>query len=281
MKHQRLFPTIALLAILSACAEPPADTSLEEVTVRDLRGDEFTYEIDGQPYIGYIAYDANSSGSPGVLVVHQWWGHDEYVRMRADMLAEMGYTALALDMYGGGKTADHPESAQAFAMEVLSNLDAGAERFAAALDTLKRHPSTDSTMTAAIGYCFGGAIVLEMARRGLDLDAVASFHGILSTPTKADSGRVQAKILVLHGADDPFVPQEQVDAFKSEMDSAGVDMRFVAYPGVVHAFTDTSATRKGETFNMPLRYDAYADSASWAELSAFMAEVFGEGLAGD
>lgn len=277
MSLRILVPTITLLAV-TACDQPrQTDTPLAEATVRDLRGDEFTYEVNGEPFTGYVAYDANSSGVPGVLVVHQWWGHSDYVRMRADMLAEMGYTALALDMYGAGKVADHPESAQAFMMEVMNNIDTGAERFATALEILKQHPTTDSTETAAIGYCFGGAVVLEMARRGMDLDAVASFHGSLVTPTRADSGGVVARILVLHGADDPLVPQEDVDAFKEEMAAAGADMRFVAYPGAVHAFTDTAATRKGEAFGLPLRYDADADSASWAELGTLLEEVFGEG----
>jgi dienelactone hydrolase len=184
-------------------------------------------------------------------------------------------------MYGVGKVADHPESAQAFMMEVLNNIDAGAERFEAALTILKNHPSTDSTMTVAIGYCFGGGLVLEMARRGSDLDAVASFHGGLMTPTRAEPGVVKARILVLHGADDPFVEPEQIDAFKAEMDAAGADMKFVAYPGAVHAFTDTAATRKGEAFGLPLRYNEKADRESWAEFTNFLNEVFGPSHLGD
>lgn len=276
MTFTKFLPGLAFMLLLGACAEPQQmDPPADEPTVRDLRGDEFTYEVDGEPFTGYVAYDANSSGVPGVLVVHQWWGHSDYVRRRADMLAEMGYTALALDMYGVGKVADHPESAQAFMMEVLNNLDAGVERFSTALEILKEHPTTDSTMTAAIGYCFGGGVVLEMARRGLDLDAVASFHGGLSSNTAVEPGDIKAKILVLHGADDPLVTPEELDAFKQSMETAGADMRFVSYPGAVHAFTDTAATRKGEMFGLPLRYDAAADSASWAEFSAFMEEVFG------
>jgi len=252
-----------------------------EPTVRDLRGEEFTYDVDGEPYSGYIAYDANSSGVPGVLVVHQWWGHSDYVRRRADMLAEMGYTALALDLYGQGKIATHPDDAQAFMMEVLNNLDAGVKRFETALEILKEHPTTDSTKTAAIGYCFGGGVVLEMARRGLDLDVVASFHGGYASDTEMTPGTIKTKILVLHGADDPFSPAEQIDKFKSDMAAAGVDMRWISYPGAVHGFTDPDATARGEEFGLPLRYDAAADSASWSEFGAFMTEVFGDPMAGD
>lgn len=276
------FSLSLLLLPFFGCTQPKQEAPpAEEPTVRDLRGDAFTYDVDGKSYQGYIAYDANSSGVPGVLVVHQWWGHSDYVRMRADMLAEMGYTALALDMYGVGKTADHPETAQKFAEEVFNNMDAAAKRFNAALKILKEHPTTDSTKTAAIGYCFGGAVVLEMARRGADLDAVTSFHGTLSTPTTAGPGDVKAKILVLEGADDPFVPQDQIDAFKQEMEAAGADFRFVAYPGVVHGFTDPDATEKGEKFDLPLRYNATADRESWAEFTAFMEDVFGPVQGGD
>jgi dienelactone hydrolase len=281
MNPHRYFPVIFSLVFLGACAQPQQQGEAAEATVRDLRGDTFTYDVDGQKYTGYIAYDANSSGVPGVLVVHQWWGHSDYVRMRADLLAQMGYTALALDMYGEGKVADHPETAQKFAQEVFSDMDGAARRFNAALEILKNHPTTDSTKTAAIGYCFGGAVVLEMARRGLDLDAVTSFHGTLDTPTKAGPGDIKARILVLNGADDPFVPQESIDAFKKEMAAAGADMRFVSYPGTVHAFTDPDATEKGQKFNLPLRYSPTADRESWAEFSAFMAETFGEPQGGD
>jgi dienelactone hydrolase len=278
----RVLSILVLTTLLSACAQPQeSQPQVEEPTVRDVRGEEFSYEVDGEPYTGYIAYDANSSGRPGVLVVHQWWGHSDYVRRRADMLADLGYTALALDMYGAGKVADHPDGAQAFMMEVLNNLDAGVERFQTALEILKEHPSTDSTKTAAIGYCFGGGVVLEMARRGLDLDAVASFHGGFASETRIGPGDVSAKILVLHGADDPFMQPEQIEAFKTEMTAAGADMRFVSYPGAVHGFTDSSATRKGEAFGLPLRYDAAADSASWSELRGLLVELWGEPIVGD
>lgn len=270
-----IFWMAGIAVMLTACGrgqEPEAQ--VEEATVRDLRGEEFTYEIDGQPFSGYVAYDANSSNVPGVLVVHEWWGYNDYVRMRADMLAEMGYTALALDMYGAGKLADHPESAQQFMMEVVSNMDAAIVRFDTALEILQDHPTVDSTKVAAIGYCFGGGVVLAMARRGIELDAVASFHGSLATPERVQPGTVKGRILVLHGADDPFVSQEELAGFEEEMAAAEVDMRLVAYPGVIHSFTNPAATAVGEAFDMPLRYDAAADSASWRELDTFLADTF-------
>lgn len=243
----------------------------------DITGEEVSYEVAGVKLTGFLAYDASSSDPrPGVLVVHEWWGHNQYVRDRALMLAEMGYTALALDMYGDGKQADHPEDAQKFMMEVLGNMSAGQTRFEAARSVLENHASTDAGRTAAIGYCFGGAVVLQMARSGMDLAGVASFHGNLSTKTPAQPGAVKARLLVLHGADDPFVPAEQVAGFKQEMSDAGAEMRFIAYPGAAHAFTNPGATQKGEKFDLPLAYNKEADQASWVELERFLENVFSE-----
>jgi len=241
----------------------------------DIRGEEVVYTAGDKTLKGYIAWDASKTEPrPGVIVVHEWWGHNEYVRKRARMLAEEGYTALALDMYGDGKEAKHPEDAKKFMMETLSNADAAAARFEAALEILKAHASTDATKTVAIGYCFGGAVVLHMARFGKDLDGVVSFHGNLATETPAKPGAVKAKVLVLHGAADPFVPEEQLTAFVKEMDAAGADYEIIEYPGVQHAFTNPGATEKGKKFNLPLKYDEKADQQSWAELQKFLNELF-------
>lgn len=243
----------------------------------DIRGEEVSYESGGVELKGFLAYDAAAEGQrPGVIVVHEWWGHNEYVRQRARMLAGMGYTALAVDMYGDGKQAAHPGDAQKFMMEVMGNMEAGKARFEAGMELLKAHATTDSTRTAAIGYCFGGAVVLHMARAGLDLDGVASFHGSLSTQAPAQPGAVRARVLVLHGADDPFVTPEQVEAFKKEMADAEVDMKFIAYPGAVHAFTNPGATEMGEKFELPLAYNEKVDQESWAELDGFLDEIFGD-----
>lgn len=267
--------------IATGCAAPPQEPAAEHETAAapaapEIHGEEVTYEAGGVQLTGYLAYDAAQQGArPGVLVVHEWWGHNDYARRRARMLAEMGYTALALDMYGDGKVAEHPEDAQKFAMEVMGHKDVGVERFRAARSLLEAHPTTDPTRTAAIGYCFGGAVVLHMARIGEDLAGVASFHGDLSTQSPAEPGAVKTRILVLHGAEDPFGPPETVEAFKQEMDAAGADLKLIAYPGAVHSFTNPDATALGERFDMPLAYNQEADRQSWAELERFLGEVFG------
>lgn len=224
---------------------------------------------------GFIAYDDSSNAKrPAVLVVHEWWGHNDYARERARMLAGLGYVALAVDMYGDGRQASHPDEASKFSSEIANNLPLAKARFLAAMDAVGQHPLTDDDRIAAIGYCFGGAVVLTMARQGLDLDAVASFHGALATPQPAQPNTVKAKVLVLHGADDPFVPPEQVEQFRKEMRDAGVDYKFIAYPGASHAFTNPGADHFGHEFNLPLRYNEAADRASWTELQTFLRDVF-------
>jgi len=190
------------------------------------------------------------------------------------MLAELGYTALAVDMYGNGKQANHPDDAGKFAAAVRNNMPEAEARFRAAMDLLRGHKTVDARHIAAIGYCFGGGIVLEMARRGLDLDGVVSFHGSLGTANPAKKGMVKARVLVLNGADDPFTKPEQIKAFKQEMEQAGVDYRFINYPGAKHAFTNPDATELGKRFGLPLAYNAEADKNSWAEMQRFLKDVF-------
>ncbi|MCB1236411.1 MAG: dienelactone hydrolase family protein [Verrucomicrobiae bacterium] len=243
----------------------------------EVTGREVTYRAGDTVLKGYLAYDDAISGKrPGVLVVHEWWGHNDYARDRARMLAELGYVALAVDMYGDGKTAEHPKDAGAFAGEVMANIDTGVERFEAAVDFLKTQEQTDTARLAAIGYCFGGAIVLHMARIGMDLDAVASFHGNLAPKAEAQEGKVKARVLVCNGADDSFVPKEQIAAFQREMNDAGVDFRFIDYPGAVHGFTNPAATALGEKFGLKLAHNESADKQSWEALKALLKEVFGK-----
>jgi len=237
-------------------------------------GEEVSYSADGTTLKGYIARPAKADGKrPGVLVVHEWWGNNDYPRKRADMLAQLGYVALALDMYGDGKVASHPKDAGAFAGEVRKHMDVAEKRFRAALALLASQRDVDTGRIAAVGYCFGGGMVLEMARRGLPLAGVVSFHGSLPTQTPARPGGVKAKVLVLNGADDPFVKPEQIEAFKKEMDAAGVDYRFINYPGAVHAFTNPDATENGKKFNLPLAYDADADRKSWEEMQRLFGAI--------
>lgn len=241
----------------------------------ELVTEEIQYEVDGESFTGYLAYDDRIEGQrPGILLVHEWWGHNDYVRRRAELLAKLGYTAFALDMYGSGKQADHPERANEFMEAVMANIDSAERRFRAAHNILSEHPSVDPDQTAAFGYCFGGAVVLHMARQGEDLDAVISYHGMLGTESPAAEGDVTAKVRVFTGAADPMVPPEQVQAFEEEMRSAGVDYKLQSYPGAVHGFTNPDADEKGAAFDMPLAYDAEADADSWRKTLRFLDVVF-------
>jgi dienelactone hydrolase len=190
------------------------------------------------------------------------------------MLAELGYVALAVDMYGEGRQAVHPDDAAKFSSELMKNFDLAKARFMAGMDFLKKQPAVDPRRIAAIGYCFGGGVVLNMARQGVDLRGGASFHGGLTAVQPARRGSVKAKILVLTGADDQFVPPEQVKAFEEEMKSAGADYRLITYPGARHSFTNSEADRLGKEFNLPLQYNHEADKKSWNEVSKFLKEIF-------
>jgi len=273
---------ISLLGLLilglvgfTACSDTPPPDDVQVAMEPSIQTEAVTYTAGDVTMQGYLAYDENKQGArPGILVVHEWWGHNEYARRRARMLAELGYTALAVDMYGDGKTAAHPEEAGAFATAVMSNMDAGQARFEAALAVLRNHATVNAEQIAAIGYCFGGGVVLHMARRGLDLDGVVSFHGALNTTEPAQPGAVKARILVLHGAADPFVPQEVVDAFMQEMDAAGASYEFIAYPEATHSFTSSQADSLGAQFNMPIAYNAEADRQSWEAMQNFFETIF-------
>jgi dienelactone hydrolase len=258
--------TLLLLASVSAQAE--------------VVGEEVSYQSGDTTLKGYLARDNAMHGKrPGVLVVHEWWGHNDYARKRARQLAELGYVALAVDMYGDGLTADHPDDAGKFASAVRSNLPLMQARFRAARAYLNSRPEVDPQRNAAIGYCFGGGVVLAMARSGEDLVGVVSFHGSLGGGGAADPGTIKARILVANGAADPFVTAEQIEAFRAEMDAAGADYTFINYPGVKHSFTNPDADVYGEKFGLPLAYDAEADAASWAEMQAFFQSLFGEDAA--
>ena len=240
-----------------------------------IQGKTVEYSVQGMVLKGYLAYDENIQVKrPGVLVVHEWWGLNDYARKRAKMLADLGYAALAIDMYGDGKTAMHPDDAGKFSSELMKNFDVAKARFAAAMDFLKQQPFIDPTRIAAIGYCFGGGVVLNMARQGLDLKGVSSFHGGLTAIKPAQPNGIKAKILVLNGGADKFITPEQIEAFKQEMKSAGADFQFISYPGATHSFTNPEATELGKKFNMPIAYNAEADKKSWDELKEFLNAVF-------
>jgi dienelactone hydrolase len=250
---------------------------LSQAAGAELKTRDVSYKADGTELKGYIAYDDKFKGErPGVLVVHEWWGLNDYARKRARMLAELGYIAMAVDMYGNGKTAEHPDKAGEFSRQVRQHMDEAEARFLAAKKILVDDPLSDDKKIAAIGYCFGGGIVLEMARRGVDLDGVVSFHGSLPTNHPAKKGEVKAKVLVLNGADDPFTKPEAIANFKQEMENAGVDYKFINYEGAKHSFTNPGADAYGKKFGLPLAYNAKADKASWKAMQAFFDKIFGK-----
>jgi dienelactone hydrolase len=241
------------------------------------QGETVEYSVQGMVMKGYLAHDENIRGKrPGVLVVPEWWGNNDYVRRRSGMLAELGYAALAVDMYGEGKVVTTPDEAGKLSSETMKNFDIAKARFIAARDFLKQQPFVDPTRIAAIGYCFGGGVVLNMAREGVDLRGVVSFHGGLNAVKPAQPGSVRAKLLVLNGGADKFITPEQIEAFKQEMKAAGAKFKFISYPGALHSFTNPEATELGKKFNMPVAYDPQADKESWDEMKRFLSMIFKE-----
>lgn len=241
----------------------------------ELEEREVEYSDGAATMRGWIVYDSAIEGlRPGVLIVHEWWGLNEYAKQRARELAKEGYVALAVDMYGDGKTAAHPDEAGAFASAVLKNKPTAVSRFRAARSFLEQQTMIDPTRLAAIGYCFGGAVVLHMARIGEDLKLVASFHGSLATDTPARRGEVRARVLVYHGGADPLISPSDVEAFEREMKRAEADYRLVVYPDATHSFTVPDADTKAKEFGLPLAYNAEADAASWQDLLANLRDVF-------
>lgn len=237
---------------------------------------EVTYPAGQVTAKGFLARPDDSAIHPAVLVVHEWWGLNDYARKRANMLAEMGYVALAIDMYGDGKTASHPADATAFMSTITENMPEGRARFEAALKFLSEQPGVDPSKIAAIGYCFGGGIVLQMAAEGVPgLIGVASFHGGPGaqipegvTPT--------ASMLVLHGEADAMIPMTAIEDFKKRMTDASVVHQVVTYPDAKHGFTNPAADDKAKEFDIPIGYQEVADKASWAELTKFLSQLFGQ-----
>lgn len=271
----KFFIAAAFLAAVISCnnegenaqdAEVPKPASIKEEVI--------SYSGDGVNMKGYIAYNEHDTAArPGIIVVPEWWGVNDYTKSRARQLAELGYIALVADFYGEGKTADNPDSAGSYARPFYKDPAMAKSRFDAALAKLKSYSQTDGSRIAAIGYCFGGAQVLNMARLGEDLKGVVSFHGNL-VGVPADKSTLKADVLVCHGAADPFVPESEVEQFRKQMDSIGARYTFKAYPGALHAFTNPGATEIGEKFKLPIKYDAAADSASWNDMKAFFRTIF-------
>ncbi len=274
---------VAALALMTACnnaptadagAEKPAGTDTTMKAAAGIKEESVSYTGDGVTMNGFVAYDGSSTAKrPAVIIVHEWWGLNDYVKRRARELAQLGYIAFAADFYGNGKMAPTPDSAGKLAMPFYTNPAMAKARFDAALTKLKGYPETDTSKIAAIGYCFGGAQVLNMARLGEDLKGVVSFHGnLVGVPANKDL--LKAKVLVCHGEADQFVKPAEVAAFKKQMDSIKADYIFKSYPGATHAFSNPDATAVGEKFKMPIAYNAAADTASWNEMKGFFGKIF-------
>ncbi len=224
---------------------------------------------------GYVVYNDSVQGKrPAVLVVHEWWGLNDYSKRRAKELAQLGYVAMAVDMYGNGQTASTPEEAGKLAGPFYQNPQLAKTRLDAAIAKLKTLPQVDTSNIAAIGYCYGGYVVLNAAKLGADLKAVVSFHGNLGGIVP-DKNLLKAKVLVLHGEADPIVKPEEVAQFKKQMDSAGIDYTFKSYPNAKHAFTNPAADSIENKFHIGVGYNAEADKKSWEEMKEFLKKTFG------
>ena len=242
---------------------------LAGTTPAEVKTQTVDYEVDGTSLKGHLFYDDSTTGKrPGVIVVHEWWGLNDYARSRAESLAKMGYVAFALDMYDG-KVTDHPEKAGEWSGFLAKNREIARTRFSKALEILKTNSVCDPDQIAAIGYCFGGNVVLSMAMAGFDLDAVVSFHG--SLPQAPPSGDIKASILVCHGAADNFISPEQISTFKANLSGTDADWQFVSYGGAQHSFTNKGADKRG----IPgLQYDETADRRSWDAMQDLFSEIW-------
>jgi dienelactone hydrolase len=260
--------TPALAALLALAITVPAFAAIKETPV--------TYRAGETTLKGFVVYDTAKTGRhPGIVMVPEWWGITKHMHNEARRLARQGYTAFIADMYGNGRKADNPKDAGELSGSVMKNPQTMESRFNAAREELAKQPTVDPARIGAVGYCFGGAVVINMARAGADLAGVVGFHASLGLNTPAPApGTVKAKVLILNGADDPFVKKEQYATLKGDLDAAKADYRVIEYPGAVHAFTNPEATALGKKFNLPLRYDAKVNREAENEASKFFATVF-------
>lgn len=233
-----------------------------------------SYTYEGTTFKGFLAWDDAGQGKrPGVLVVHEWWGLNDYARKRAEQLAKLGYVAFACDMYGEGKTTEHPKEAGEFAGAVRKNVKSWQGRAQAALKVLQDQENVDATKLAAIGYCFGGSTALQLAYTGADLKAVVTFHAALPVPEADQAKAIKARLLINHGAMDKFIPEETITKFRAALEDAKVDYTMVYLGGAVHSFSVKGVDDKKVA---GLAYNAAADQRSWAYMKLLFQEAFGE-----
>jgi dienelactone hydrolase len=241
-----------------------------------IQTEEVAYSSGGAKLKGYLAYDESVKGKrPGVLVVHEWWGHNDHARDRARMLAKLGNTALAVDMYGDGKFAEHPKKAGEFMNAAFADWEDSQAKFNAAKNLLQSHATVDPKRIASIGFCFGGAVSLRMARGGADLAAVVAFHSALPTDPPVSAGQVKAAILVLNGADDAWLDPKAVASFKQEISAATKDFKYVSLKGAKHSYSNKQADEFSKKFKLDnLQYNKEADEKAWAAMQALFKRVF-------
>jgi dienelactone hydrolase len=278
---QKLMFALAMAGILSSCNESenkqeqkPEPNNENAMRAAVIKSENVDYSGDGVTMKGFVAYDEDTATPKSVvLILPEWWGIGDYTRERAKQLAALGYFAFAVDMYGNGKTAENPTDAGILATPFYTSATLAKSRFEAAMAKIKTYKMANMDKVAAIGYCFGGAMVLNMAKAGEPLKGVVSFHGNL-VGNKVDKNLLKADVLVCHGDDDKFVLPAEVATFKKQMDSVGASYTFKNYAGATHAFTNPAATEKGKKFNLPIAYNATADSASFNEMKLFFEKIF-------
>jgi len=270
MKNKIFYKSILICTIMLSSSSIDMKASVPP----NIKEEVVTYTAGGVTLKGFVAYDASLTGKrPAILIVHEWWGLNDYPKMRARKLAELGYIAMAVDVFGDGKIATNPTEAQDLTTPFYKDPTLAKARMDAALNKIKEYKQTDSENIAVIGYCFGGYVALNYAKLGADLKGVVSFHGGLGG-VPVEKTLLKAKVLVCHGASDKFVSQKDVESFKQKLDSIGADNTFKIYANATHAFTNPDATATGKKFNMPIEYNADADRDSWNEMKMFFVRIF-------
>ena len=271
-----IFSTFLFLSSCNNSTSTSTNETKDSASTAQLKEENITYTRDNINMNGYVVYnDDGKEKKPAVLVVHEWWGLNDYSKQRARELAYLGYVAMAVDMFGNGQTASSPDEAMKLAGPFYQNPQLTKTRLDAALSKLKTYPQVDTSNIAAIGYCYGGYAVLNAAKLGEPLKGVVSFHGNLSG-VKPDKGLLKSKVLVLHGEADPIVKPEEVSQFKKQMDSIGADYSFKSYPNAKHAFTNPAADSVENKFHIGVGYNAEADRQSWNEMKDFLRGLFGK-----
>ena len=271
-----IFGSLLMASLFTACNNAPKQESTAPVadSTAAMKEETITFTTDSANLHAFIVYNDSLKGKrPAVLVIPEWWGLNDYAKMRARELARLGYVGMAIDLYGDGKVADNPDSAKAYATPFYLHPDKAKTRIDSAIAKIRTYDIVDGTKIGGIGYCFGGGMLINTARLGDDLKGIVSFHGtLLGTPARKDL--LRTRMLICHGNDDKFVLPKEVAAFKKQMDSIGANYTFIGYDSATHAFTNPASTENGKKYNMPIAYNVKADSASWDAMKNFFADLF-------